>query len=332
MSHAAEPPLVEVQDLTVRFPRLAEDLAVVDGVSFSLTAGETLGLVGESGSGKTLIGRALLGHLPSTAIAGGEVRVAGVDVLRAPPRELAALHGRVTAAVFQDALVALNPSRTIQGHFDDVWAATGRPKDELRALARETLEMVALPDAPRVLACYPHELSGGMRQRALIALALLRRPAFLVADEPTTALDRLVEDELLTTLERLRTELGLTMLLISHDFDVIRRMCARVAVLYGGQLCEIGPTATVMAARLHPYTDGLVDAVSSLAERRRPLASIRGTVPAPSAFPPGCRFQTRCPRATDACGSVRPHLASDGRDAWCHHPLAAAGERSAVGG
>jgi oligopeptide/dipeptide ABC transporter ATP-binding protein len=327
----AATPLVDVRDLCVRFPRLAGDLAVVEGVSFALSAGETLGLVGESGSGKTLVGRALLGHLPASAVASGDVRVAGVDVLRAAPRDLATLRGGVAAAVFQDALVALNPTRTIQGHFVDVWASTGRPQSELRARVEETLEMVALSDAARVLACYPHELSGGMRQRALIALALLRRPAFLVADEPTTALDRVVEDELLTTLERLQSELGLAMLLISHDFAVVRRMCARVAVLYGGQLCEVGPTANVLATRLHPYTDGLFQAVASLAERRRPLTSIPGTVPPPSAFPPGCRFQTRCPRATDACSGPRPRLGVDACEAWCHHPRVPATEGSAVG-
>jgi oligopeptide/dipeptide ABC transporter ATP-binding protein len=312
--------LVEVRDLRVRFPASYGERAVVDGVSFTLEPGETLGLVGESGSGKTLIGRALLGYLPRAAVASGEVHVAGMDVMRGSERDLTALRGEVATAVFQDALVALNPARTIRGHFEDVWAGTGKPSAELETAATEALEMVALPDAPRVFASYPHELSGGMRQRALIALALLRRPALLVADEPTTALDRVIEHELLSMLEGLRSELGLTMLLISHDFDVIRRMCARVGVMYGGQLCEIGPTDEVMSARRHQYTDGLVEAVASLAENRRPLAGIPGTVPSPETFPEGCRFQTRCPAASAVCSEARPRTAAGSSQAWCHHP------------
>ena len=320
MSDARSKKLVEVHELHVRFPAAYGERAVVESVSFDIGRGETLGLVGESGSGKTLVGRALLGHLPSTAVADGGVRVAGVDVLHGSEREVAGLRGDVATAVFQDALVSLNPTRTIGGHFEDVWAASGRPARELRPVALETLEMVALPEGARVLDSYPHELSGGMRQRALVALALLRRPALLVADEPTTALDRVVEHELLTTLERLRAELGLAILLISHDFDVIRRMCARVGVMYGGQLCEIGRTDAVIDARRHRYTEGLVEAVTSLAERRRPLATIPGTVPSPETFPDGCRFQTRCPAATEVCARPRPHTETDRSDAWCHHP------------
>ena len=205
---ATEAPLVEVRDLAVGFGARYGHRAVVDGVSFALQPGETLGLVGESGSGKTLIGRALLGNLPETATCAGTIRVAGVDVVGASAATLASIRGGVAAAVFQDALVALNPSRTIGGHFADVWAATGADRGALRAAAVETLDLVALPDAPRVLDSYPHELSGGMRQRALIALALLRRPSFLVADEPTTALDRVVEHEVLTTLLTLQRDLG----------------------------------------------------------------------------------------------------------------------------
>jgi peptide/nickel transport system permease protein len=326
----APEPVVEVRDLDIRFPGSYGGRAVVEGVSFSLAAGETLGLVGESGSGKTLIGRALLGNLPDTAVAGGTIRVAGVDTLGGSRGDLARLRGGMATAVFQDALVALNPSRTIGGHFADVWAATGKDGDELRRAALETLELVALPDAPRILASYPHELSGGMRQRALIALALLRRPSILVADEPTTALDRLVEHEVLTTLERLQRELGLTMLLISHDLAVVRRLCQRVAVLYAGQLCELGPTAAVLSAQVHRYTAGLVDAAASLRDRRRPLASIPGTVPPPDQFGPGCRFAGRCGYATGACTTERPRVQSAAGEAWCHHPRPADREPEAV--
>lgn len=323
-AHAiAVEPLVELRDLAIRFPARYGDRMVVDGVSLSLAAGETVGLVGESGSGKTLIGRAVLGHLPATAVATGNVRVAGVDVLTADRAELASLRGGVAAAVFQDALVALNPTRTIGGHFADVWAATGRAHSELAAEAAQALEMAALPEVPRVLGSYPHELSGGMRQRALIALALLRRPSVLIADEPTSALDRVVAGDVLATLESLRDSLGLTMLLISHDFDVIRRLCSRVAVLYGGQLCEVGMTEELMTEHVHPYSAGLIDSVRSLAERRKPLGTIPGTVPSPDQFTSGCRFANRCLRATDECLTPRPRVVQGGLTGWCHHPLLA---------
>jgi peptide/nickel transport system permease protein len=311
---------VEVRGLTIEIPAHYGTTAVVEDVSFTLDQGEALGLVGESGSGKTLIGRALLGALPPGAIASGEVRVAGVDMVNGSAQEIDRLHGAVVSAVFQDALVSLSPTRTVRGHFEDVWAGAGLRRSDLPAAAVEALEMVALPEPQRVLESYPHELSGGMRQRALIALALLRRPSVLIADEPTTALDRVIEADVLTTLEELQRELGLAVLLISHDFEVIGRMCRRVAVLYGGQLCELGPTAEVMARPLHPYTAGLIEAVRSLSQRLRPLSSIPGTVPVPTDFPPGCRFATRCDHATAECATPRPAVTAEAV-AWCHHPL-----------
>jgi peptide/nickel transport system permease protein len=312
--------LLEVRDLRIEIPAHYGSVAVVEDVSFTMTKGETLGLVGESGSGKTLIGRALLGALPYGAVPSGQVRVAGVDMLTGAPSEISRLHGAVVAAVFQDALVSLSPTRAVRGHFDDVWAGSGRPRAEVADAAIEALELAALPSPRRVLASYPHELSGGMRQRVLMALALLRRPSLLIADEPTTALDRVIEADVLSTLENLQKDLGLAVLLISHDFDVIGRMCRRVAVLYGGQLCELGPTDEVMARPLHPYTAGLLDSVRSLAERRRPLSSISGTVPTPAGFPPGCRFATRCGRAAPECATPRPSVAVESV-AWCHRPL-----------
>jgi oligopeptide/dipeptide ABC transporter ATP-binding protein len=314
-------PIVQVEGLTVRFPGHYGDVAVLDDVSFELNTGETLGLVGESGSGKSLLSAAILGLLPSSARISGRILLDGIDVVSASERQLSTLRGSVAAPVFQDALVSLNPSRTIFKHFDDVWrSARLEPRDGARRAAEEALELAALSDIPRVLDSYAHELSGGMRQRALIALALLRRPSLLIADEPTTALDRAVEVEVLRTLRRLQRDLSLSIILVSHDMDVVAHMCSRIAVLYGGQLCEIGGTADVLASKAHPYTDGLLTAVQSLRQMVRPLGTIGGVVPHPSAFPAGCRFRPRCPRGGAECQGQRPRTRIGEEDVWCFHP------------
>ena len=333
MSASREAPInadVLVEDLEIRFPAHYGDIPVVEDVHLQLGRGETLGLIGESGSGKSLIGRAILGLLPPGATVEGRVEVRGVDMFNAGPEKIGSVRGSVVATVFQDARAALNPTRTIGGHLEDVWNSAGEDRARFRAAALEAMELAALPAPERVLASYPHELSGGMRQRALIAIALLRRPSVLIADEPTTALDRIVEDEVLSTLSRLQSELGLSMLLISHDFSVIRRMASRVAVLYAGQVCEIGSAAEVMGTTMHPYTGGLADAVLSLAECRRPLSSIGGTVPSPIDFPSGCRFATRCPNVTPDCVKTRPEVGHGAHRAWCHAPLRGATAVEAV--
>jgi peptide/nickel transport system ATP-binding protein/peptide/nickel transport system permease protein len=313
-------PIVIVDSLTVRFPSFYGDVPVLDRVSLTIDGGESLGVVGESGSGKTLLAQAILGLLPKTARASGRVLVTGVDVLGASDRELAHIRGRVVGGVFQDALMSLNPSRTIGGHFQDVWKSEDSTRQTWQSAAEASLAHVALPDTGRVLNSYPHELSGGMRQRALIALALVRRPALLIADEPTTALDSLVEVEVLGTLRRLRSELGLSMMLVSHDFDVISHMCSRVAVLYGGQLCEIGPTSDVIRVPLHRYTEGLLGSVRSLEDMATPLQPIPGVVPSPQDFGPGCRFLPRCTAGDQQCTLERPRVELNLAQAWCHHP------------
>ena len=313
-------PVVVVDSLTVRFPSFYGNVPVLDRVSFTIDRGESLGVVGESGSGKTLLAQAILGLLPKTAQASGRVVVTGVDVLGASDKELRRVRGRVVAGVFQDALVSLNPSRTIGGHFHDVWKSEDSARETWRPAAEAALAHVALPDTGRVLNSYPHELSGGMRQRALIALALVRRPTLLIADEPTTALDSLVEVEVLGTLRRLRSELDLSMVLVSHDFDVISHMCSRVAVLYGGQLCEIGPTSDVIRVPLHRYTEGLLGSVRSLEDMAIPLQPIPGVVPSPQEFGPGCRFLPRCTAGDSQCTRERPRVEFNLVQAWCHHP------------
>jgi peptide/nickel transport system permease protein len=318
-------PLVVVDDLSVRFPLHYGDTSILDHVSFTLAPGETLGLVGESGSGKTVLGQALLGLLPKTTRITGRINVAGVEVVGAKTKDLTRLRGGTAAPIFQDALVALNPNRTIGGHFADVWKSAHLASGVWRSAAEKALRQVALRDTGRVLGSYPFELSGGMRQRALIALSILRKPSLLVADEPTTALDRLVEDEVLATLGNLQNELDISIILISHDLEVIRRVCSRTAVLYAGQICEIGPTEEVLSRPLHRYTAGLIGGIRSLKERERPLLTIPGTVPPPQEFGAGCRFTPRCPAATEECSSDRPETKLGTLTAWCHHPLDGSG-------
>jgi peptide/nickel transport system permease protein len=313
--------LVAVEDLSVRFPLHYGDTTILENVSFAVGRGETLGLVGESGSGKTVLGQALLGLLPNTTRITGRISVAGVEVVGAKAKDLSRLRGGTAAPIFQDALIALNPNRTIGGHFADVWKSAGLAGGEWRAAAEKALRQVALRDTGRVLGSFPFELSGGMRQRALIALSILRKPVLLVADEPTTALDRLVEEEVLATLGDLQRDLDLSVILISHDLEVIRRVCSRTAVLYAGQICEIGPTNEVLSKPLHRYTAGLIGGIRSLKERERPLLTIPGTVPPPQEFEAGCRFKPRCPAATEKCSLDRPEASSGGLRAWCHHPL-----------
>jgi peptide/nickel transport system permease protein len=318
---AATATLLEVENLSVSFPSHYGEIALIQNVSFALAQGETLGLVGESGSGKTVLGQALLGLLPKTARITGRITIAGIDVLNASPRELTKLRGGIAAPIFQDALISLNPNRTVAGHFADIWRSSDlSPRDGWRDAAEASLRQVALRDPARVMASYPFELSGGMRQRALIALALLRKPTLLVADEPTTALDRLVQDEVLATLDTLQRDMNLAVILISHDLDVIRRVCARTAVLYAGQLCELGPTADVLSRPLHRYTAGLIGGIRSLQERQRPLLTIPGVVPPPGDFGAGCRFMPRCANATPECGEDRPYVSDCALHAWCHHP------------
>jgi peptide/nickel transport system permease protein len=314
-------PIVRVEGLSVEFPDHYGTVRVLDDVSLTIGRGETLGLVGESGSGKTLLSMAILGLLPSSARVSGRVLVNGIDVREGSKKELALVRGALVAPVFQDALTSLNPNRTILGHFQDVWrSASLGPKSGERDAAAEALRLAALSDVDRVLQSYPHELSGGMRQRALIALALLRRPALLIADEPTTALDRVVEVEVLETLRRLQAELRLSMMLVSHDMDVVRHMCARIAVLYGGQLCELGPTSEVIRLHAHPYTGGLLGAVQSLERRTRPLQTIPGVVPHPADFSAGCRFLPRCDAGGEECRQARPSARVGANQVWCFHP------------
>jgi peptide/nickel transport system permease protein len=296
-------------------------VGVLEGISLTVSKGEALGIVGESGSGKSLLGLAAVGLLPETAAATGSVRVAGYNMLTLSHAQTSIVRGGVVSHIYQDALSALNPNRRIGSHFHDVWRSGAHADEGWRKAALEMLDRVALRMPDRILSLYPDQLSGGMRQRVLIALALLRRPSLLIADEPTTALDRSTAEEVLTLLSELRQTLGMALILISHDFANVRHACDRVAVVYAGQLCELGDLKSVLAAPIHRYTYALLESVRSLHRGQYPLASIPGVVPTPHEFGSGCRFHSRCPAGTDECTKGRTRVSAPMHTAWCVHPV-----------
>jgi oligopeptide/dipeptide ABC transporter ATP-binding protein len=314
-------PLLEVSELSVSFPHAYGDIAVLDDVSLSLSGGEALGLVGESGSGKTLLGSMILGLLPDGAVVAGSVALDGHAMLALSREEESQVRGRVVSLVSQDALSGLNPNRRVGAHFRDLWRAAGlRPRDGWRASAIDVLDRVSLREPDRMLRRFPDELSGGMRQRVLIALAVFRQPRLLVADEPTTALDRVTADDVLELLAGLRREMDMAMLFVSHDLATVRRVCDRVAVMYAGQVCEVGEQDLVLGAPAHRYTEALIESARSLRRAEYPVATIQGIVPTPSDFAHGCRFRDRCGWAGADCAVRAKTVSVSGHVGWCLHP------------
>ncbi|MEZ4422093.1 MAG: ATP-binding cassette domain-containing protein [Gemmatimonadota bacterium] len=321
-------PLVEVRDLAVHFPirrgvlrRQVGAIRAVDGVSFELAAGETLGLVGESGSGKSTTGRALLRLLEPTA---GTVRFDGIDLGTLAAEALRRLR-RDMQIVFQDPMASLNPRRTVGATVREPLDVHGLGSPVQRtARVAELLARVGLD--PAFAQRYPHEFSGGQRQRIGIARALATQPRFVVADEPISALDVSIQAQIVNLLADLKEELGLTYLFIAHDLAMVRHLSDRVAVLYLGRLAEIGPTAQVFARPRHPYTQALLAAIPVADPSRRAEAriAVQGELPDPSRPPPGCPFHPRCPRATDVCRRETPLLSgtadAPAHQAACHHP------------
>ncbi|OSC70810.1 ABC transporter [Streptomyces sp. 4F] len=311
------PELLVVRDLSIRFPDRYGDTRVVDGISFTVREGETLGLVGESGCGKSITSLAIMGLLARNAEAEGEIRYRGRDLLKLSPKERRALMGPEIAMVYQDAMSSLNPSVLIGTQLK--WL-TSRGGTRTPA---ELLELVGL-SPERTLRSYPHELSGGQRQRVLIAMALSRSPRLLIADEPTTALDVTVQAQVVELLIKLRDELGFAMVLVSHDLALVGDLAHRVAVMYAGQVAEAGDTRALLTDPAHHYSRGLLGSVVSLESGAYRVYQIRGVVPAPKAFGAGCRFASRCAAATDLCAATPPPAADrdTGRDHLfaCHHP------------
>ena len=301
-------PLAEVSDLTVRFVSREATVRAVNGVCFQVRPGEVLCILGESGCGKTVTLRALMRLLPPrrTQIT-GSVRVDGQDVLAMPPRALRDLRGGLVAMIFQEPMTALDPVYTVGQQIGETLRRhTGCDRTAARARALELLELVRIPSAERRLAAYPHELSGGLRQRAMIAMALSCNPRLLLADEPTTALDGTVQIQVLVLLRRLQRELGMGMIFVTHDLGVAAEIADTVAVMYAGRIVESGPVARVLQAPAHPYTAGLLASTVHRQPGERDIDAIPGSPPDLRRLPPGCSFAPRCPRRTADCRWVVP--------------------------
>jgi peptide/nickel transport system ATP-binding protein len=314
-----------VENLATHFFTKAGIVRAVDGVSFHLDQGEILGLVGESGAGKSVTGFSLLGLVdPPGRIVAGSVRLLGRDLRALQPEELRRMRGRSIAMVFQDPMAALNPVLTIETQMRLVIEAHERvSRRAARARSIEVLGRVGIPDAARRILDYPHQFSGGMRQRVAIATVLLHQPAVIVADEPTTALDVSIQAQILAEMRSLVTELGTSLLWISHDLAVVSALSDRIAVMYAGRIVEEGPTAGVLTRPRHPYTRGLLDSLPSQAEPGHSLKQIPGSTPSLLGLPEGCPFRPRCDRATDICASEPPLVVDGAQRARCHHPLGA---------
>jgi peptide/nickel transport system ATP-binding protein len=302
------PPVLSVQDLKVGFPTRRGTLVAVDGVSFEIAAGEVLGVVGESGAGKSLTGSAIIGLIePPGCILGGSVHLRGARIDDLRPEEMRKVRGRRIGMVFQDPLTSLNPLyrigdqivETIRTHAN---VSTAEARKRAVALLQET----GIQGAEARLDSFPHEFSGGMRQRVVLALALCAEPDLIIADEPTTALDVSIQAQIITLLKGLCRERGTAVLLITHDMGVIAEMADRVAVMYAGRIVEIGPVREVVLSPRHPYTRGLMGAIPPVSARAARLAQIPGTMPRLNAIPQGCAFHPRCGQVFDRCRVERP--------------------------
>jgi peptide/nickel transport system ATP-binding protein len=327
-------PVLSVKDLAVTFSTRAGVLKAVHGVSLDLGRGEVLGLVGESGSGKSVSGLAVMGLIDEPGrIAGGSVRLEGEELLGRDERELRAIRGKRMAMIFQDPLNTLNPVLRIDTQMIEAIQAHERvSRKAARDRARQALTKVGIPSPDERLEAYPHQFSGGMRQRVAIAIALLHRPAVLVADEPTTALDVTIQAQVLSEVQTLCAETGTAIVWITHDLSVVAGLADRIAVMYAGRIVETGPVAAVLERPIHPYTAGLSGSAPSRNKRGVPLAQIPGMAPSLARVPPGCPFHPRCPRATAVCRTIMPdEVEYEGaHTARCHHPLVVSAPAAAL--
>ncbi|HYF20273.1 MAG TPA: ABC transporter ATP-binding protein [Ramlibacter sp.] len=315
--------LLEVQNLVVEFPSRRGTLRALDDISFSIAPGEILGVVGESGAGKSLTGASIIGLLePPGRIASGQVLLEGQRIDNLPYDQLRRIRGRKIGAIFQDPLTSLNPLYTIGRQLTET-IQTHLPVDaeEARRRAVRLLEDAGIPAAADRIDHYPHQFSGGMRQRVVIALALAAEPKLIVADEPTTALDVSIQAQIIQLLKRVCRDRGAAVMLITHDMGVIAETCDRVAVMYAGRVAEIGPVHEVINQPAHPYTMGLMASIPDMESDRERLNQIDGAMPRLNAIPPGCPYNPRCPRAFERCTRERPELLEAGATraaCWLH--------------
>lgn len=308
--------LLEVNGLTTQILRRGERLQVVDGVSFAINNGESVGLVGESGSGKSMTAYSILGLLPANAqIVAGDIRFNGRSLVALNAEEMRQIRGRDISIVLQDAMSALNPVIPIGEQIADVLEAhEAVSRRESWGRATEMLTQLGIANAARWMPRFAHELSGGMQQRALIAAALITNPQLIIADEPTTALDVTVQRQILALLAAAQDQRNAAILLISHDLASVASLCDRILIMYAGQIVESGPTGAVLSAPQHPYTQGLLASVPEITGSSRYLNAIQGAPPDPAMLQAGCRFAPRCPYVTDICLERIPDLVSAGPD------------------
>jgi len=316
-------PTLEVRDLQTHFFTRAGVVKAVDGVSFSVGRGKVMGLVGESGSGKTVTGFSIIGLVdPPGRIAGGSILFQGRDLAKLSEEEMRDLRGNRIAMIFQDPMMTLNPVLRIDTQMiETVKAHKKVSTEEARQRARDTLGMVGIPSPDERLKAYPHQFSGGMRQRVAIAIALLHEPQLIVADEPTTALDVTIQGQILAEVQKLCATTGTSMIWITHDLSVVAGLADDIAVMYAGRIVEKGVVGEVLDKPLHPYTHGLIGSVPSRNKRGEALRQIPGMTPSLLNLPPGCAFRARCPRASESC-LAEPVMAEilPGRDVRCIHP------------
>jgi peptide/nickel transport system ATP-binding protein len=308
-----EEPVLVVDGLSIRFDGLPDGLSLVDQVSFTVRAGETFCLVGESGCGKSIVSLAIMGLLatPPGRITSGTIRFEGSDLLALSQEAKATLRGDRLAMIFQEPMTSLNPAFTIGDQIiEGIERHRTGTKTEARARALEMLRLVRIPAPEKRMGNYPHQLSGGMRQRVMIAMALANNPRLLIADEPTTALDVTIQAQILALVKQLQRETGTSMILVTHDLGVVAEVADTVAVMYAGRIVEEGPVQRLFADPQHPYTIGLMGSLPSIGKREGKLAAIPGSVPPPALWGAGCRFQSRCPFADAKCRSEVPPLAA----------------------
>jgi len=317
-------PLLEVSHLRVEFPTRRGTLLALDDISFSIAPGEILGVVGESGAGKSLTGAAIIGLLdPPGRIAAGEIKLAGRRIDNLPYEQMRRVRGREIGAVFQDPLTSLNPLYTVGRQLvETIMTHLDLSRAQARKRAIELLASTGIPAPEARIDHFPHQFSGGMRQRVVIALALAANPRLIVADEPTTALDVSIQAQIIALLKKVCREQGAAVMLVTHDMGVIAETCDRVAVMYAGRIAEIGPVADVIHRSAHPYTAGLMGSIPAMDEDRERLLQIDGAMPRLTAIPQGCAFNPRCSRMIDRCRAERPELAEVGATrAACWKPV-----------
>jgi peptide/nickel transport system ATP-binding protein len=318
--------VLSVSGLKTHFLTRAGTVKSVDGISFEVGRGEVLGLVGESGPGKSVTGFSIIGLIdPPGRIVEGSIKLNGRELVGLPEEEMRKVRGREVAMIFQDPMMTLNPVLRIDTQMMEAIQAHEKVSDKAaRARARDALAKVGIPSPDERLSSYPHQFSGGMRQRVAIATALLNSPSLIVCDEPTTALDVTIQSQILAEMQQLCADTGTALIWITHDLTVIAGLAQRVAVMYAGRIVETGPVDDVLDAPVHPYTAGLLGSLPSAGTPGRPLNQIPGSTPSLARLPPGCAFAPRCGHAQELCRSAAPEDASfaGGRAARCHFPLA----------